>query len=144
MFKKLIGKFKFKKDCYVVDKNENHQIGDSIYIWGIKSGDDLTDYDAGFFTMTDFDIIYDGKTNTYSMGVETIWGFEDKQAEKNYIKGIYEKLTAWMISNEYNTDKELNCDDVFCEGFNIRTKFKLIEDLYSTFKFLAKGFGVEV
>jgi hypothetical protein len=102
------------------------------FIWGIKSGGDLS--------LNDFDITYHKDIKKYVMSVETIYLFENKNDERKYIKFILDNFTKWMTDNNYNTSKKLSMVDLFSEGFNINTRFDSIEDLYATFKIYADTF----
>ena len=111
------------------------------FIWGLKSDDDLTNNEASLYTMNDIDIIYDKKERTYRFGIETIYCFEKGlEGEKEYIQKLFNKFTEWMIQQNYNINRELNIYQVFTEGVNINTHFESIEDSYTTFKYMVKGF----
>ncbi len=133
MFKKL--KQLFSKD----QKNEYETTYE--FIWGIESIDNLTDRAASCDTMNDIDILYDKESKTYSLGIETIYGFgNEREKEKKYITKLFNELTKWMSSKGYNITKELDIYDVFTAGLNINSEFESLEQLYATFKFMVKGF----
>lgn len=119
------------------------EYNDDIYefIWGIKSYDDLSNNEAGLWTMNDIDIVYNKKTKKYLLSIETIYIFENgREGEMEYVKYLFNMLTKWMISQGYDVNKEISFYNIFTEGVNINTEFDSIEDLYATFKFLVNGF----
>lgn len=111
------------------------------FIWGIKSYDCLTAGEANLHTMNDIDITYNKRTETYSLGIETIYEFKTgSDGECGYILSLFDEMTKWMQEQGYKTDIKPWIYDVFTEGKNVSTKFKSIEELYTTFKCLVKGF----
>ena len=75
------------------------------------------------------------------MGIETIYMFDKgSHGEKDYIREMFDKLTTWMTSKGYGTDKEIGIYEVFTQGNNINTHYDTLEDLYANFKFLVSGF----
>ena len=124
-------------------KNYYQEVDDTYeFIWGIKSGDDISSVkEANNHTMNDFDIVYNKEKQVYLMSVETIYMFKNgSDDEKKYIKSILDQFTEWMKSKGYDTTKELGLWDVFTDEKNIKTEFENIEDLYSCFRFLVAGF----
>lgn len=111
------------------------------FIWGIKSHDCLSSGGANFQTMNDIDITYDKKQKTYSLSLETGYDFKiGSNGERGYIQSLFDEMTKWMKSKGYKTDIKPWIYDVFTEGKNVSTEFKSIEELYTTFKCLVKGF----
>ncbi len=111
------------------------------FIYGIKSYDDLSPgNEANLYTMNDLDIIYNKKTNKYTIGIETIYSFSNgRKREQEYIKNLLNKFTEWMLSKGYNINKYISLYDVFTYK-NINSEFDSIEDLYAYFKMLVNGF----
>ena len=114
------------------------------FIWGLKSYDDLSSCDANLETMNDIDLIYIKDEKRYILGVETIYMFNSKEAEKEYFKDLLDKFTKWMKEQGYNTNSSLNpygdMYEIFSGGININTHFDTIEDAYRTFKLLVNGY----
>lgn len=111
------------------------------FIWGIKSHDCLTEAEANLHTMNDIDITYNKKDKTYSLSIETIYEFKTgSDGERGYILSLFDAMTKWMQEQGYKTDVQPWICSVFTDGYNINTKFKSIEELYTTFKCLVKGF----
>ena len=113
------------------------------FIWGIKSYDDLSSGNASLYSMNDIDVTYDKKNKKYCLGIETIYDFDnEREGEINYISRLFDKLTEWMKSNGYDTEKKPELWRVF---FSCKEAFEFdsIEDLYMTFKCLAIGFCTE-
>lgn len=116
--------------------NDTHE-----FIWGIKSASDLSYGEPDLYTMNDIDIVYDKESKMYSLSIETIYQFTNNQeGEKFYIQHLFNKLTEWMDSKGYDTNRELDIYDVFTIGLNINSEFESLEELYATFKWLVKGF----
>lgn len=112
------------------------------FIWGIKAYDDLTPgRQANHWTMNDADIVYDTESKEYRISIETIYHFTDKEnGEKKYLQEILDRLTDWMIDNNYDINQKPFLYGVFTEGYNIKTGFKTIEELYTYFKMFVKGY----
>lgn len=113
------------------------------FIWGIRSNDDMSGSEtATFYTMNDFDVIYNKETKTYKMSVETIYSFpEGESGEKKYLQNILNRFTQWMQHEGFNINKELELWDIFTDDKGVNTQYKTIEELYAVFKLLVKGFN---
>ena len=130
---------------YYKDYNEDFTENSSMkFIWGLKSYDDLSSYDANLETMNDIDLIYLKDEKKYILSVETAYMFNSKEAEKEYFKTLLDKFTKWMEGQRYNTNSTLNpygdMYEIFSGGININTHFNTIEDAYRTFKLLVNGY----
>lgn len=130
---------------YYDDYNEDFTENSSMkFIWGLKSYDDLSGYDANLETMNDIDLIYLKDEKKYIIGVETAYMFNSEEAEKEYFKDLLNKFTKWMEEQGYNTNSTLNpygdMYEIFTSGININTHFDTIEDAYRTFKLLVNGY----
>ena len=111
------------------------------HIWGIKSYDDLSgSSEATLWTMNDFDITYLEDEKKYTLSVETIYEFSEKNGDKSYINRILSNFTSWMIDNGYNTNYKVSLYDLFTEGLNITSHFDSIEQAYAVFKVIANAF----
>lgn len=111
------------------------------FIWGIKSHDCLVAGEASLHTMNDIDITYNKRTKIYSLAIETIYEFRTgSDGARGYILSLFDEMTKWMQEQGHKTDIKPWIYDVFTEGKNVNTKFKSIEELYTTFKCLVKGF----
>lgn len=111
------------------------------FIWGVRSSSDISDREADLRTANNIDIIYNKESKMYSISIETWYEFEnDHNREASYIQNLFDKLTEWMNINGYNTNRELDIYDVFTRGININSEFESLEELYTTFKWLVKGF----
>lgn len=111
------------------------------FIWGIKSYDCLTAGEANLHTMNDIDITYDKKQKTYSLSIETGYDFKvGSDGERGYILSLFDEMTKWMLEQGHKIDTHPWISNIFTNGYNINTKFNSIEELYTTFKCLVKGF----
>ena len=110
-------------------------------IWGIVSSDDLTSGNiANMHTMNDLELLYDKETEDYFLSIETIYMFPAEDGDKRYMEYLLDKFTNWMDEQGYSTQVKFNLYEVFTDGINIRTHFKSIEECYSCFKLLVKGY----
>lgn len=130
---------------YYDDYNEDFTENSSMkFIWGLKSYDDLSNYDANLETMNDIDLIYLKDEKKYILSVETIYMFSSKDSEKEYFHTLLDKFTEWMQDKGYNINSSLNSYgdvyEIFTSGININTEFNTIEDAYRTFKLLVNGY----
>ena len=113
------------------------------HIWGIKSWDDLSGRDCNLLTMNDIALTYLKDENKYILGIETIYEFKEKDGYIQYLEDCLKAFTEFMISNNYDINKKPFWCDVFSYGINMNTHFDSIEDCYSMFKLLVKGYTNE-
>lgn len=111
-----------------------------MFVWGIKSCDDLTMRPAGLYTLNDFEIDYLPESKKYIYSVEAIYLFEFRSQEVTYLKEIYREFTRWMKKKGYNTDYKPSVADLFAARNN--EGFDSIEELYADFKLKCMGFAV--
>lgn len=115
---------------------------DSIkFIWGIKSYDDLTYYEANIYSLNDIELTYDSKRKIYSLGIEGIYSFFDKEnGEIIYLRRLLNEFTNFMIKNNYDLNHKMSLIEV-CNEFNI-FEADSIPQLYTQFKMLVEGFSI--
>ena len=109
-----------------------------MFVWGIKSCDDLTMRPAGLYTMNDFEIDYLPERKKYIYSIEAIYLFEFRSQEVTYLKEIYREFTQWMKKKGYNTDYKPSIEDLFGRTAD---EFDSIEELYADFKLKCMGFS---
>ena len=109
-----------------------------MFVWGIKSDNDLTMRPAGLYTMNDFEIDYLPDRKKYIYSVEAIYLFEHRAHEVTYLKDIYTEFTRWMKKKGYNTDYKPSVADLFGRTAD---EFDSIEELYADFKLKCMGFA---
>jgi hypothetical protein len=140
---KYISDIQFEKEMkkyeeYYINENETE---DMLYVWGIKSYDDLTPGNvANMYTMNDLDLIYHKDINKYSLGIETIYSFSSENGQYGYMQSLLDEFTKWMEDNNYNTNREFALFEVFTDGISIKSKFNSIEEAYAAFKMMVNGF----
>jgi hypothetical protein len=129
---------KYKK-LYLDWEDNEYNCGDTKFIWGIKSWDDLTGKDCNFYTMNDIDITYDRKTKEYYIGIETAYMFQGnrKEEECKYLRQLLDAFTKFMDNNSYPKDDDY-C--LFMTNPSISTRAKSIEELYTNFRIFVEGF----
>ena len=111
--------------------------GEEIFLWGVKSSDDMSSCEACFNTMNDLVITYNEFTKQYSVGVETIYFFENKTDSCSYINYLLSEFTNWMNTNNYNTDEHLTLGDVFHWQYN---QFPTVSKAYAWFKLMVEAY----
>ena len=118
-------------------KNDNKPDFDDIeFIWGVKSGDDLSGSPASIYTMNDIDITHHIKDGIYALSIETIYVFDNYYSEKQYILGLYKAFTEFMNEKGYDKRERLSLGD-FNDGINFEGS---IEELYTKFSKFVFGF----
>lgn len=130
---------------YLEDKNQSntedseYKIDNLIFVWGIKSGDDISGSPACLYTMNDIEIVLDTETNEYSLGFEAIYGFEDYEGDScAYLKYLLGEFETFMDENGF--DKNIKPD--LCTYMSM-FKRKTISELYLDFKIFVKGYLFE-
>ncbi len=111
--------------------------GELKFIWGIKSSDDMHDQPANFYTMNDIDICYDRKSRLYMLGIETAYLFTSKSEELNYLTGLLDKFTEFMMVNGHSIYEE-PC--LYMSQPSITTCATSIPNLYMQFKMFVNGY----
>lgn len=71
---------------------------DFHFIWGLKSGDDLTGAPSNFYTMNDIELDYDDCKGEYLLSWESIYGFDSMQQNRAYFKTLLEAFENWCES----------------------------------------------
>ncbi len=131
-----------KEEKYIkeIDKKyEDHTLenDDIKFIWGVKSGDDLSGSDANLYTMNDIDIVYDKKKSEYMLGVETAYLFDSFEAECNYLVDCLNAFTKYMDDNGLKKNEPYT---LFMSDTCTSMTAKSIEELYVNFKIFVDGF----
>lgn len=115
------------------------------FIWGIKANDDTSDSDANMYTLNDFNVWYNKKTNKYTMSIETIYEFEEgKKGQQLFVLEIFKKFTKWMKDNNYSTKHEISMYELFTKGKNMNSDYNSLGELYGYFKCFVTGFCGEM
>ncbi len=130
----------YMKSKYPDWEDNDYNCGDLKFIWGIKSGDDLSSVPANFYTMNDIDITYSRKTGLYSLGIETAYMFENsKQGEAEYLNDLLQKFTQFMLDNNYDIDEP----HMLWMSMPVINDFaESISDLYTQFRIFVEGYKV--
>ena len=126
----------YKYDKYYRTFNKDHTENDDVkLIFAVRSWDDLTPCDKpNLETMNDFELIYNKKTNTYSIGIETIYCFKDRKAKENYLMFLFGRFYEFMKDNGYKTTTD---PFYMCNGCE---EYDSIEDAYAAFKCFVIGY----
>ena len=94
----------------------------------------------GLFGANDFEVIYHKDIKKYSVSIETIFMFDIRDGEKEYLKESLKQFTKFMNENNYDVNYKMNMYSIFSKGYNINTKFDTLEECYAMFKLLVDGF----
>ena len=137
VYEKQMEKEMKRYDDYYINEYETK---DMLFIWGIKSYDDLSGNRLpNMHTMNDLELIYHKDTNNYSISIETIYLFRDN-GQYGYMQSLLDEFTKWMNENNYATDREFALFEVFTDGISINNRFDSIEEAYAAFKMMVNGY----
>lgn len=136
---------KYKK-LYPDWEDDEYNCADNKFIWGIKSFDDLTENPPSFYTLNDIDIYYNRKSKLYFLDIETIYQFDNRDIEKQYLKNLLNLFEQYLLSlgglegYDYNVNKHPRLYEFnLVDGYDL-FKSESLEDLYYKFKMFVKGF----
>ena len=101
--KRCIKHCKKKYPDYVDDE---YNLRNLKFIWGVRSAGTLHDSGANFNTVNDMGIIYDRDTKLYRMSVETIYIFPDRKTDCKYLRDCLKSFTQYMDDNGLDKNKE--------------------------------------
>ena len=116
--------------------DDPYRYNDEIFIWGVKSWDDMTSMKPCFYTMNDIDLSYNESTKCFSLSVETIYSFKDDNDKCDYLNKLLNQFTEWMNSHNYPVDEKLTLGDVFHWKWN---EFPSVSKAYAWFKFMVNA-----
>lgn len=133
-YREYVANKKYKKPYPDYEDNE-FNCGSLKHIWGIKSWDDLTGRDSSLRTLNDIDITFDRESKLYMLGIETIYEFENKDAECKYLKILLDAFKIYMDDNGYSKDHNLS---LRCGS--TESSAETIEELYIHFKIFVDGY----
>lgn len=93
------------EECNEHDENEDEDYssifdGRSVFLWGVKSGDDMLTTPANLHTMNDIDLTYDRETLDFIIGVETIYWFDTVYGEIIHYSNLLVELRDWLVKNK--------------------------------------------
>lgn len=121
MFKSLFAKIQRLKNSYNLYQAYNDAMERYDHVWGGVYGDIV--------------ITYDKTTYKYILEIETIYDFENKDAEKKYLQDLLQELSNWMDREGYSKDSTIS----LLVAFDMQAKeFNTIEELYAYFKMLVE------
>ena len=133
---------RFARKCkkkYPDYEDNEYNYGSLKHIWGVKSWDDLSGSGCNLHTMNDIDITFDRDTGTYSLGVETIYMFNEPSNinECKYLRRLLDAFTKFMDDNALNKESNIN---LLCRNVGLSTSADSIEDLYTNFRIFVEGY----
>lgn len=108
------------------------------FIWGIKSGDDLSSSEANLFTMNDIDIIFDKEEKIYYLSVETAYLFDNKKAECGYLNKLLDRFTAFTKEKECDAEEPYS---FWMSPVSLEMKAESIPTLYTNFRIFVEGYN---
>ena len=125
----------------MVDINKTYEnpyrCDDMVFIWGVLSGDSLMQREPNLYTMNDITLIYNEKSQTYSLSIETIYQFDTDAGKCDYLAFLLGAFTLWMQANNFSTNETLSLDDVFHWQYD---QFPSIPKAYAWFKFMVTAY----
>lgn len=74
--------------------------GRSVFLWGVKSGDELLTTPANLYTMNDIDLTYDKEALGFTICVETIYCFDTVYGEIIHYANLLAELRDWLVENK--------------------------------------------
>lgn len=104
-------------------------------IWGVNS--EGTNLKCDQWSLNDIELVRWKGTGEYSIGVETVYGFEYPNQRVVYLKRLLRAFTVWMQEQGYCTDLQPTLHNVFNRATN---RFKTIEEAYIDFKVRVSGY----
>ena len=115
-----------------------YEYGNFEFIWGIESGDDFYNEEPNLFTVNDLDIVYHKDTNSYHLGVETIYRFMDgNEGEIKYLENLLDRFTAFIKEEKFILPENLLLAKTLVSNpFEAKT----IPELYLRFKIFVEGY----
>lgn len=122
-------KLQSTEDLYRLLLDDSNADSAPVDVFEIPSGDGLTD----------FELTYYPASKDYSMSLEAIYGFDNQDGVKHYLRGNLDQFTAWMEENGHDTNKELTLWQIFEHGDGMKSRYRSIEEAYAVFKLLVNG-----
>jgi len=114
---------------------------DSTFIWGdLSSNISEESTEDNMFILDIININKNPENNKYYLTMDINIHFNNHEEEKGYIKLLFDKLTNWMNFKSFNINQELDMCKIFTNGYNIKSEFDTIEELYSYFRLLVNGY----
>lgn len=135
---------KYKK-LYPDWEDNEYNLGEFKFIWGIRSGDALDSFEGtNFYTMNDLDLYYDRKREVYMLDIECAYIFNNAEAEVKYLQELRERLKEYLFNQGVWVDYKprlyvayLGAKKSFCEAATL-------EELYWQFDTFVKGFEYDL
>lgn len=105
----------YKNYLELLEEDFEKSSEDNIFIWGIKSPDDLSNNEeSNESTMNDIEIFYNKNTKQYSLDIEEIYEFEDGEKGRiNYISNLIDKFREYLIKEKNISEEDLNSYENF-------------------------------
>lgn len=93
--------------------DDENTVGDTHFIWGIKSYDDMTfAKKANMYTMNDIDVVKQG--DKYLLGIEEVYLFNREKDRIEYLEHLEAKFREWILSLGYKEEDIANLRDCSC------------------------------
>lgn len=119
---------------------EYDELDNMVFIWGVPSPDSISANEPNIHTLNDLELIYHKDIQKYTLNVETLYLFKNREARYEYMQGLLDEFTQWMHRYKRSTNREISLCKVFTNGININSEFETIEDAYATFKMFVNGY----
>lgn len=119
---------------------EYDELDNRVLIWGVPSSDSINTIEPSIHTLNDLELIYHKDIQKYTLNVETLYLFKNREARYEYMQNLLDEFTNWMHKYKRSTNREISLCKVFTDGININSEFETIEDAYAIFKMLVNGY----
>lgn len=131
---------KYKK-LYPDWEDNEYNINEFKFIWGVRSGDDLSSFKGvNFYTMNDLDLYYDRKREVYMLDIERAYVFDNAEAEVKYLRGLREHLKKYLFNQGVWLDYKPRLYGVYLGAKKSFCEASTLEELYWQFDTFVKGF----
>lgn len=121
-------------------KDDEYNLREYKFIWGVISCDDLSSARPCMYTMNDIDILYDRKKKLYVLEIETIYLFDSKLAELRYLKNLRQAFKNYLVEENIQIDYKPQLNVIrTMNGYNL-FEAETLPELYYKFDLFVKGF----
>lgn len=131
---------KYKK-LYPDWEDNEYNISEFKFVWGLRSGDDLSSFiTVNFYTMNDLDLYYDRKREVYILDIERAYVFNSVEAEIKYLRRLRESLKEYLLSQGVELNFKPRLWAVYIGEKKSFCEADTLEELYWQFDTFIKGF----
>ena len=130
-------KIKYYKIKYKDYEDNEFNYNSIKHIWGVPSSDSPTPNECNLYTMNDIDIIYNRDCNLYTLSIESIYNFKNKEYECEYLLRLLREFYRFMKNHNYDTNHQLKLSEC---NMGLIFAANSIGELYAKFKIFVEGY----